>query len=295
MCSWNLKRSLIAGVLGVAALWGASLFGDAGLSGLSVAAGDCTVSAADAALDSEEQAFLTIINNYRAQNGVGPVAASYTLSKSAHWKSKDMGVNRYFAHDDLTRTWVQRNRDCGYTANAYLAENIAAGNSTAQATFEQWRNSSGHNTNMLRSNHKAIGIGRAFVSGSPYGWYWTTEFASINDGWPSAPPAGAVDSDGDGCSDTEERGTNIALGGRRDPANRWDFYDVDGSKRIDLADVNGVRARFNVNSPTQPQDRPFDRSTGAQQWAPGPPDNVINGMDVGLVRASFGHDCSGAG
>ena len=149
-------------------------------------AGDCT---ADPALDSEEQAFLTLINNHRAQNGKGPLAASMTLSKAAQWKSNDMGVNDYFAHDDLTRSWVDRIRDCGYGYNTYLGENIAAGISSAQSAFDLWKNSPGHNANMLGSNYTAIGIGRAYVSGSPYGWYWSTEFGGYSDGWGSTPTA----------------------------------------------------------------------------------------------------------
>jgi cysteine-rich secretory family protein len=148
------------------------------------AAGDCT---ADPALDSEELAFLTLINNHRAQNGLTPLAPSYTLSKAAQWKSNDLGVNAYLAHDDLFRTWVQRLRDCGHTANAWLGENIAGGTMSAQAAFDGWRNSPAHNANMLGAAYTGIGIGRAYVAGSPYGWYWTTEFTSINDPFPSAP------------------------------------------------------------------------------------------------------------
>ena len=44
------------------------------------AAGDCTV---DAAMDSEEQAFLTLINDYRAQNGLGALKVSYMLTKAS--------------------------------------------------------------------------------------------------------------------------------------------------------------------------------------------------------------------
>ena len=61
------------------------------------AAGDCT---ADPAFDSEETAFLMLINNYRLQNGLPVLQASYTLSKAAQWKSQDLGTRAYFAHDD---------------------------------------------------------------------------------------------------------------------------------------------------------------------------------------------------
>jgi uncharacterized protein YkwD len=156
-------------------------------SGRASAAADCTV---DASLDSEEQVFLHLINDYRAQNGLQPLAVSYTLTKAAQWKSNDLAANNYLAHDDLSRTWVQRIRDCGYGYNTWLGENIAAGNSGAQATFDQWRNSAGHNANMLGANYTAIGIGRAYSATSTYRWYWTTDFGGVSDGWPaSSPPA----------------------------------------------------------------------------------------------------------
>jgi len=141
----------------------------------------------DAAIDSEEQQFLGLINDYRQDNGLGALALSPTLNRAAAWKSQHMADNNYFAHDDLpiARTWDDRIADCGYDFNTWIGENIAAGNSSAAATFEQWRNSTGHNQNMLNSNYNAIGIGRAFGASAAYGWYWTTDFGGFVDG---APP-----------------------------------------------------------------------------------------------------------
>jgi uncharacterized protein YkwD len=147
------------------------------------AAGDCTI---NASLDADELAFLTLINNYRAQNGLQPLKVSYTLSRASAWKSKDMAINAYFAHDDLSRTWIQRVRDCGYGFNAYIGENIAAGYGTAQAVFDGWKASPGHNANMLGANYTTIGIGKYVQAGSPYGTYWTTDFGSFSDGWVDA-------------------------------------------------------------------------------------------------------------
>jgi uncharacterized protein YkwD len=155
------------------------------------AAGDCT---ADGSLDAEEKAFLALINNHRAQNGAAALGVSYTLSKAAQWKSQDMGANGYFAHNDLNRTWVDRIRDCGYGYNTSLGENIAAGVSSAQSAFNLWKNSSGHNANMLNAGYRTIGIGRAYTAGSPYGWYWTTEFGGVDDGYVTvAAPRSAAD------------------------------------------------------------------------------------------------------
>ena len=137
-------------------------------------------------MDGEEQAFLVLINNYRAQNSLGPLKASYMLTKASAWKSKDLATNNYFAHDDLSRTWSQRIVDCGYGFNTWLGENIAAGYTTAQQVFDGWKASPGHNANMLGTNYTTIGIGRYFVQGSTYGWYWTTDFGGFSDGWATA-------------------------------------------------------------------------------------------------------------
>jgi hypothetical protein len=98
-----------------------------------------------------------------------------------------MAANSYFAHDDtpINRTWIQRIRDCGYGYNTSLGENIAAGMSTATDAFTAWKNSPGHNANMLGANYTAIGVGRAYVAGSSYGWYWTTDFGGVADDYTS--------------------------------------------------------------------------------------------------------------
>lgn len=150
----------------------------------------CTV---DPSIDSEEQAFLQQINQYRQQNNRGPLKLSTTLNKAAAWKSLDMANNNYVAHDDTPsgRSWIDRIRDCGYTYNAWIGENIAVGNSAASATFSQWRGSPPHNDNMLGANYTTIGIGRAYNGTSQYQWYWTTEFGSYSDGYTAPTPTPA--------------------------------------------------------------------------------------------------------
>jgi uncharacterized protein YkwD len=151
------------------------------------AAGDCTVPGADAALDYEEALMLTLINDYRAQNGRQPLKISYMLTRAAAWKSKDMAQNGYFAHDDTPtgRSWVGRIIDCGYNHPSVIGENIAAGYFYATTAFENWKASPGHNSNMLNANFTSIGIGRHTVSGI-YGMKWTTVFGGFDDGWARA-------------------------------------------------------------------------------------------------------------
>ncbi len=136
----------------------------------------------DPVLDAEEKAFCAKINQYRAQNGRAPLRASISLTNASKWMSNDMATKNYFSHtDSLGRTFSTRLGAFGYTYSTYKAENIAAGNATAASTFEQWRRSAGHNTNMLNANYKVIGIGRAYAATSTYKWYWTTDFGGYVD------------------------------------------------------------------------------------------------------------------
>ena len=224
------------------------------------------------AIDAAEQEMLTLINNHRQANGLGLLQFSDKLNKAAAWKSQHMADNSYFAHNDtpIGRTWTQRFLDCGYTYNTWIGENIAAGNETAAATFLQWKNSPGHNANMLSTNYTSIGIGRGYNASSPYDWYWTTDFGGYNDGYTPNPaatptptktptplgpsgvrmPGTPPDSDGDGCSNSRELGPDAEQGGDRDPNNYWDFFDVpDATNRYDgeiglIADIFGVVFRY---------------------------------------------------
>ena len=148
------------------------------------------VASSDAATDttplsSEEQTLLTLINDYRQQNGLVALVVDTKIQDASEWMSLDLGANTYFAHiDSLGRDPVQRMAAFGYTYNTWKGENLAAGTSSAQIAFDWWKASSGHNSNMLGASYRAIGIARRYTAGSPYGWYWTTDYG----GYVSNPP-----------------------------------------------------------------------------------------------------------
>jgi len=130
-----------------------------------------------APLDSEESAFLTQINAYRAQNGRGALTANPQLNAAADGHSVDMATKNYFSHTSLSGTEPDdRAASQGYPNSQTVGENISAGRETAADAFQGWKNSPPHNTNMLDASYVDIGIGRAFSAGSQYGWYWTTVF-----------------------------------------------------------------------------------------------------------------------
>jgi uncharacterized protein YkwD/uncharacterized protein YraI len=160
--------------------------------------------------DAEENAFLQLINQYRAANGLGQLTHTQTLAAAAEHHSVDMAAKNYFSHTMLDGTSVPQNiANHGYSDGSTWGENIAAGNANAAATFEQWRKSPGHNANMLNPSFGAIGIGRAYGAGSTYGTYWTTVFGATSDGAaavcgaapvvpptepaPTTPPASGID------------------------------------------------------------------------------------------------------
>jgi uncharacterized protein YkwD len=156
-------------------------------------------------LDTQQAAFLTLINEYRAQNGVGPLQVSVALQNSSQWMATDMATNNYLAHtDSLGRTADVRIQAFGYPYYPW-GENIAGGFSDAQSTFTFWQNacdpdSSGnctyaHRLNMLNGAFKVMGIGRFYSGSSMFGWYWATDFGGVVDQLlGSAPPAPSIGS-----------------------------------------------------------------------------------------------------
>lgn len=155
------------------------------------AAGDCTVTAANAALDTEEQAMLNGINAYRQQHGLSTLKASPTLTNSAAWLSTDMATKNYFSHtDSLGRSLGARLADCGYTHGTYMGENIAAGYADAANTLNQWKNSPPHNANLLGASYVVAGIGRYNNPAAAYQWYWTLDLGNYDDSGSGGPPPG---------------------------------------------------------------------------------------------------------
>jgi uncharacterized protein YkwD len=130
-------------------------------------------------LTCEEARFVKLINMYRAGNGLNELAVSESGVESTRWHGQDMISKNYFSHTEPNgRTFSERAKSFGYPA---WAENIAAGHTSASETFCQWKNSSGHNTNMLRSIHRSMGIGN--VNGNAmYRSYWSNSFGpEVND------------------------------------------------------------------------------------------------------------------
>ena len=138
---------------------------------------NCSVSSAEQQVDAEERTLLNRINQYRADHGKPALSEDSAANRAAAWMSRDMANKDYFASnhvDSLGRGVGTRLSQCDVPYGT-AGENLAAGNPGAEATFQQWRTSPGHNENMLNGSFTRAGIARAQNPNSTYEWYWTLD------------------------------------------------------------------------------------------------------------------------
>jgi hypothetical protein len=105
--------------------------------------------------------WLSRINTYRAQNGLGALAEDHTLNLVAQTWTQTMATTNTLAHNPalsslVTIPWTR------------LGENVGYGYDEA-SIFQAFVNSSGHRANLL-GGYNGIGIGQVVVGGK----IWTT-------------------------------------------------------------------------------------------------------------------------
>lgn len=134
------------------------------------AVGTCEVGAGDIALSADELAAIGLINAERAAYGLGPVAISGTLTRTAAWKANDLAGGAPFGHvDSLGRDPHERAADCGYPGGA-VGENIAGGIPSANDVVAAWMASPSHQANLVAGQYLSMGIAVA------PGGTWVTNF-----------------------------------------------------------------------------------------------------------------------
>ena len=135
----------------------------------------------------------------------------------------------------------------------------------------------------------------------PKGGLFMADSVRINCEGQVLPQAAQADTDGDGCTNAQERGKDATRGGLRDFTNTWDFYDVAGSGSaapdglVDLPnDVLGVILHFSPIGGGR-YDARYDRgpSSGPYPWNMTAPDGVIDlPNDILGVILQLGHHCA---
>lgn len=118
-----------------------------------------------------------ITNALRANYGMPSLEPNKEIDKVALHHSMDMAENEYFSHVNLEGEGVlERFNKAGLSFKS-SGENISAGYATGIEAMEGWINSAGHRKNLLAS-HDFIGIGVVVDKDSPYGIYFTQDFAT---------------------------------------------------------------------------------------------------------------------
>jgi uncharacterized protein YkwD len=104
-----------------------------------------------------EATMLSLINAHRKENGVGRLFLALELRQVACAHSEWM-ISNGLSHTGVNKsTPFER---CERAKTACWAENIAMNsNPSPQILFDQFKNSAGHNANMLNKNYTVIGIG----------------------------------------------------------------------------------------------------------------------------------------
>jgi uncharacterized protein YkwD len=121
------------------------------------------------------QKALAAVNAFRAQNGLAPLVLDARLSQAAAAQSKTQAARSWMGHyGGDGSTAKDRAARAGYHAKI-ASENVASGQKSFGDAMHFWEESSGHRTNLLRTNVTAIGVAMAKDSnGRPY---WTLVLA----------------------------------------------------------------------------------------------------------------------
>lgn len=128
------------------------------------------------ATKSIESQVIQLTNQERAKNGLKALTPNWELSRVARYKAMDMRDKNYFSHTSPTYGDpfnMMKNFGIAYSA---AAENIAAGQTTAQEVVQAWMNSSGHRANILSTRYTYIGVG--YAKGGSQRYYWVQQFIS---------------------------------------------------------------------------------------------------------------------
>jgi uncharacterized protein YkwD len=113
--------------------------------------------------------FVTIFNDYRRSQGLGPLIFTDDLNRVAELRLAELKTD--FSHYSRG----------GY--NLHLGENIVEGVYSNEAAFYCWQGSPGHNANMLDSEYVYTG----YAIGGGYAVQVFSEYTTIN-GVPQLPP-----------------------------------------------------------------------------------------------------------
>ena len=229
------------------------------------------------------------MNAYRANAGLPELVVSDTLTTDSRGWSKHMSDTDDFNHDPVFKYWNGVTLDGGETS--YAGENIAYNHlenygdkwgaygttknpmQAADALFDQWKNSSGHDKNMLAQNN-VVGVGVHIAKhGNFTRIYGTQKFYAITGGSPNVSrfhttgdTASAYGFDGAAFNaDNTNYVSGLAGGGDAQRANSWQ-NKVGSLPGVALpVDVSSLPAKAGSAAPSTSTPAPADTAPAADR------------------------------
>lgn len=229
------------------------------------------------------------MNAYRANAGLPELVVSDTVTTDARAWSKHMSDSDDFNHDPDYKYFGAGKLDGGDTT--YAGENIAYNHrenfgdkwgaygtsknpmQAADALFDQWKNSSGHDKNMLAQNN-VVGVGVHIAKhGNFTRIYGTQKFYAITGGSPNVSrfhttgdTASAYGFDGAAFNaDNTNYVSGLAGGGDAQRANSWQ-NKVGSLPGVALpVDVSSLPAKAGAAAPSTSTPAPADTASAADR------------------------------
>ncbi len=113
----------------------------------------------------------------RQKAGLASLANQASLQQAAAAYASVLASSGCFAHTcGPVPAFTRRAENAGYAGWTALAENLAAGQRTAEDVVAAWMSSPGHRANILNASLREIGAGE--VTGGPMGNYWVQLFGA---------------------------------------------------------------------------------------------------------------------
>lgn len=150
-----------------------------GMGGLALAA--TAPSQAAESIGINQSVALRVINDFRAENGLGALSISAGLMQVAGDHSDAMANSASTSHT-VGGSLASRVRAGGVRYSA-IAENVSSGQRSYASAMDAWVRSPGHRHNLLRANLTSIGFAGSSEGGRNY---FTQVFAAAPRGFLSA-------------------------------------------------------------------------------------------------------------
>jgi uncharacterized protein YkwD len=133
---------------------------------------DYTVTKLDAELARD------LVNAYRKEKGLRPLKLQPNLTEAARAHSRDLAKWDRISHfgSDGSNPW-DRVKRAGYHAKL-AAENVGTGQVTIQEVISGWKNSPGHNKNLLLPDAEHMGIALVADPKTEFKTFWTLVVAA---------------------------------------------------------------------------------------------------------------------